>query len=232
MLQTQDLDPVGLFIPTHQPLELDREIDVRLRSPIGMLRARAHVVQVITQEEAAREGRRAGFAVVFIGLADDQRAWIDLTLRAISDGVTAGAVSGAARLPSSPIEKPPTLPAPSSPATERRQGFASQAPKMLARLEQELVDIAGKAPWELLGVDQHADPETARAAFLEVCKRYHPHTYARFDSVDVSRIATQLFIAHKRAYTKFGSLRPPAAVSSPSPIPGPLAAGRMRGGTG
>jgi hypothetical protein len=166
---------------------------------------------------------------VFIGLADDQRAWIGLTLAALATDAAENEIS---LIPPGQVSvvSQSVMPAPPSASSRRRQRLLDQIPSMLARLERELVDIEGKTPWDLLGIAQNADPETARRAFLALCKRYHPHTYARFDSAEVSRMATQLFIAHKRAYTKLASLRPPAPLSSQAPER--LVPTRVRSGVG
>src|SRR3954468_8639224 len=75
-LHAQDLSQAGVFIPMSDALELDVEVDIVLRSPIGELNARCHVVQVISRERARSEGRSPGCGMLFVDLADDQRAWI------------------------------------------------------------------------------------------------------------------------------------------------------------
>jgi hypothetical protein len=222
-LQTQDLDPVGFFVPTTQAVDLDREFEVVLNSPLGELRARVHVVHAVSAERAIREGRRSGWGVVFIGLTDDQRVWIGLTLAALAresvplaadaPGVAPppGARPSASR-PSPPPRAPRSV---KSGTRQRRQHWLEQRPQMIARLERELVAIEGKSPWALLGVEPNADLQTTHSAFLKLCKRYHPHAFARFDCAEISQMATQLFIAHKRAYTKLTSSRPPAGASKP-----------------
>jgi hypothetical protein len=205
-LQAQDLDPVGLFLATTQRIELDREFEIILRSPLGHLRARVQAVHAVSAERAAREGRRPGFGVVFIGLTDEDRVWIGRTLAALA-GVSRDAPPAPAEVPAPPVVQ--------SRASQRRQHWLEQRPQMIARLTRELAAIEGKSPWALLGIDPSADRATAHTAFLKRCKRYHPHAFARFDCPEISRMATQLFIAHKRAYTKLTASLPPAAASTP-----------------
>jgi hypothetical protein len=206
-LQAQDLDPVGVFVATTQALELDREFEIVLRSPQGYLRARVQAVHAVSVERAAREGHRPGFGFVFIGLTGEDRAWIGRSLAALADPPRV------AHHPAPPAAAAP--PVVQSRANQRRQHWAEQRPKMIARLERELVAIEGKSPWALLGIDPEADRATAHTAFLKRCKRYHPHAFARFDCPEISRMATQLFIAHKRAYTKLTASLPPAPASKP-----------------
>jgi hypothetical protein len=223
-LQAQDLDPVGFFVSTTQAVELDREFDVVLRSPLGQLQGRVQVVHAVSVERAAREGRRAGFGVVFVGLSDDERVWIGLTLAALARESAPLAASASAQ-PSANAQRPSSgahrlnpAPAPrvvKSRTSQRRQHWLEQRPQMIARLERELVAIEGKSPWALLGIEPSADQATTHSAFLKLCKRYHPHAFARFDCPEISRMATLLFIAHKRAYTKLTSSRPPPSASKP-----------------
>lgn len=202
-LQPQDLDPVGFFIPTTQVIELDQEFEIVMHSPLGQLRARVQAVHAVSVERAHREGRRPGFGVVFLGLSEEDRVWIGLTLASL------------AREPASLPHQAPAPSAAKSHAGQRRQHWQQQRPQMIARLERELSAIEGKSPWALLGIEPSADRATTHSAFLKLCKRYHPHAFARFDCPEISRMATQLFIAHKRAYTKLTSSRPPAGPSKP-----------------
>jgi hypothetical protein len=187
-----------------------------MHSPLGHLRARVQAVHAVSAERASRESRRAGFGVVFLGLTDEDRVWIGLTLASL------------ARESAEPARAP--APAPSavkSHTSQRRQHWLEQRPQMIARLERELIAIEGKSPWTLLGVEPSADRATTHTAFLAICKRYHPHAFARFDCPEISRMATQLFIAHKRAYTKLTSSRPPAGPSKAPATPTPP--GRSKG---
>lgn len=228
-LQSQDLDPVGLFVPTEQPLELDRDIELRLRSPIGELHARAHIVHVIGAERARREQKRAGYGMVFVGLAEDQRAWIGLTLVALGRAPAGGkpslrtvprAMSGPSRVQRLSVDAqravaPAPKPQPEPVMSAQQQHWREQRPQIRDRLRQELQAIEGKPPWEVLGIARDADAATAKRAFLAMSKRYHPHAFARFDCAEISRMATQLFIAHKRAFGRITSVRPPT-LSTPA----------------
>jgi hypothetical protein len=243
-LQSQDLDAVGLFVPTDKPPELDRELDLRLLSPIGELRLKAHIVQVVSVERARREQKRPGCAMVFIGLSDEQRAWISLTRAAL--GTAPGGkpslrtvprvLSGPARARAASQVAMPAVPTPQQPPaatmSAQQAHWNEQKPQIRERLRKELAAIDGKAPCEILCIARDADAATAKRAFLTMSKRYHPHAFARFDCAEISALATQLFIAHKRAYGRMTSLRPPS-VSIPTLSGAPKAfpdSKRPRGG--
>jgi hypothetical protein len=92
-----------------------------------------------------------------------------------------------------------------------RAGVLSAAPtspwwnedelKLLDELRAELAAVQTKTPWAILGVSQGADAAEAKAAFHRASKRYHPHLYARYAHPAIQQVVTELFIAHKRAFT-------------------------------
>ncbi len=234
-LAPDQLRPSGAFVPASmdsgtasaprgdaslQPI--DAEIELILRSPVGEAVLRALVVQVITLEQAAQSGRKPGYGVLFLDLVDDQRAFIGLTLDALDRAERAAQAAQAAetrrrltptrprpRIPSSPLE-PPSI------ATRKRK-LCAEGSETLRRLQTELQKLPARSPFAVLGLEQDADAETARLAYLTVSKRYHPHVYARFDSEEINTAATDLFIAYKRAYTTVrSSIRPPKQPSAPT----------------
>ena len=245
-LQARDLTPAGVFVPTDDPFEVDREVEVTLHSPIGELNARCLVVQVISRERARAEGRNCGCGMLFIDLESDQRAWVGLTLAAMAraeataqlgerDRQRAERETRRSRPPHS--GNPPAVPHPRTglaqgadstrrslpPPTVRRppRPNAPDRPQTLAQLELELAALQGRSPWQVLGLKEDADANAARLAFLAMSKRYHPHAYARLDSHEINRVATELFIAHKRAYGALCALlRPNVEVAMPAPAPG------------
>src|SRR6185295_4257134 len=73
-LSPDQLRPSGAFIATDSPQPMDRELLMTLHSPFGEAVLRALVVQVIWPDQAAQSGRTAGYGVLFLDLADDQRA--------------------------------------------------------------------------------------------------------------------------------------------------------------
>jgi hypothetical protein len=102
--------------------------------------------------------------------------------------------------------------APDSKARERRSAepaapaaviVSSQERVLLDQLRAEQRALEGKTPWEVLGISQGADSNEVRRAFFDASKRYHPHLFARYRDPEIKRIVTELFIAHKRAYTSF-----------------------------
>jgi tetratricopeptide (TPR) repeat protein len=189
-LRSEDLSQAGVFVGTTEPLALDREVTLTLRSSLGAIEVHGQVVQVISRSRATAEKRSPGFGVLFFDLSDDQRAFIGLTLDA--HGRAERQRSAAA-------------------AEHDRQ--SARRDQTLLRLERELHALKDKSLHAVLGLAPGATKDAIRKAYLDLSKRYHPHVYAHFDSPDISRLATELFIAHKRAYAQLQSQR----VSSPLP---------------
>ncbi|MDD9933530.1 MAG: hypothetical protein OXT09_08005 [Myxococcales bacterium] len=197
VLDVTDLSPAGLFVQTTTMLEADSEVEVFLRTPIGQMSVQAVVVQTVTYERAASEGRKPGFGLLFSGLTGEQSALVARSL---------------CELASKPAPKPPRKATGAKAKAARKAaraaaGAASPRPRMdpearqtLKHLERELDSVRSGSPWAILGIDSGSHAEKAREAYFTASKRYHPHKYARFDSDEITSVVTEIFIAHKRAY--------------------------------
>jgi hypothetical protein len=86
---------------------------------------------------------------------------------------------------------------------------------LLDQLQKELQQLASKPVWAVLGVSQGADNAEVKAAFFQASKRYHPHLFARYAHPEIKRVVTELFIAHKRAYTSMLKLSKSMRASRP-----------------
>jgi hypothetical protein len=124
------------------------------------------------------------------------------------------APAGEPRMAPSDSRKPPAesrrpaaeapRPAPSAAATAQPSAAPPIDPAELAMLEKlqaELRALDAKTPWAVLGISQGSDLGAAKCAFFAASKRYHPHLYARYRAAEIKTVVTELFIAHKRAYT-------------------------------
>ena len=221
-LLAEDLTTAGLFIQTLTPHAMDCELEIVLRSSMGELIARGQVVQVVNRERAQQEARRPGFGLLFISLEDDQRAFIGLTLDALTRTQRAAQaeaikVANASAKPPVmsvkppvPSAKPPALstkpPPPSSPPAELKQ--------VAAELRAELNKLQGKPAWTALGLEADSPLVGAKEAFLRLSMRFHPHKFARHNSAEISQLATEVFIAYKRAYSVLTKLAPRVAANA------------------
>ena len=243
-LSPEHLRPSGAFIPSNSPQAIDAEITMTLHSPFGDAVLRALVVQVITREQAALSGRIAGYGVLFLDLADDQRAYIGLTLDAL-DRAQRQALAAERELaakarrltPARPRQRIPSSPLEPTIYTKRKRKLSAEGADALRRLRTELEKLPTRTPFAVLGLEADSDAEATRDAFLRISKRCHPHVFARYDSPEINTAATELFIAYKRAYATARTLARPVSKRpsnrGPAMEPLPTASGAapaLRGG--
>jgi hypothetical protein len=248
-LRGEDLSTAGFFIETEAPYAMDRELEIFVRSSVGELFARGQVVQVVDGKRARAEGRRPGFGLLFTSLEDDQRAFIGLTLDALTRARALPRKAPSAPPPEppsvAPPPRPPSVHPPKSPSTTRSKSqtalpAATAAPApvvptaaaasvatarrrpvedpvaiktIAAELRAELAKVQGKTAWTALGLEPDAPLLSAKETFLRLSKRFHPHKFARHNSSEVTKLATEVFIAYKRAYDLLTKLAPRAAHS-------------------
>ena len=221
-----DISAVGLFVQTATPLSVDSEVSVRLRIDGTSFQARGHVVQSVSPERAASEGRKAGYGLLFTDIEEAERA----RLRKLVDAALAQLSASSARI--QPVIQRPTtsvarsrLPAVPEPAAAPDPAESA----LLVKLREELRALSGKAPWAVLGISQGSEPAVAKEAYFAASKRYHPHQFSRYKLPEIKQLVTELFIAHKRAFdamSRAPSPRTPITRTSLQPPPPEASAGR------
>jgi hypothetical protein len=194
-LELSELSGAGAFVVTTQPLQVDSEVSMFLRLGEHRFEMTGHVVQSVSCEQATRSGKKPGYALLFTNLPEGERKRL----------------SGASQSARGPSLPPRASPAPKASALPKPVHSAAPTydPAEIVLVEQlklELAQSGDKTAWALLGVSQGAAPEQLRAAFFQASKRYHPHLFARYAHPEIKRIVTELFIAHKRAFTTMTKL--------------------------
>jgi hypothetical protein len=198
-LDREELSGAGVFIITTQPHAIDSEVSIFLRVDDQRFDLTGLVVQIVTCEDAAKSRRKPGYAVLFTNLPEAERK----RLMSVTH-VAREASHPPAALPPRNLSKAAT----SSPFPAKAAATAQPAPppdpaelELLELLKAELEQLDEKTAWAVLGVSQGADASTAKRAFFDASKRYHPHLFARYAHPEIKRVVTELFIAHKRAFT-------------------------------
>jgi tetratricopeptide (TPR) repeat protein len=196
-VQLDDVNAAGVFVACDDPPPADSEVRVHLELGALRLEMGGHVVQVVSTARAKQENRRRGFGFLFTHMDETQRA----ALRQAIDAAHAALRN----------------------ASERAAAQLAEERKLLAKLQGQLRELPS-APWSVLGVPQDADFETAQRAFFTASKRYHPHLFSRYELPEIKTTVTELFIAHKRAFSVFDKARQrSAARATGSGFNGPLA---------
>lgn len=188
-LERSELSSAGAFVLSPQPPALDSEVSIFLRLGEQRFEMTGHVVQRVTCEQAAKAGKKPGYALLFTNFHEAERRRL------------AGALLGTRG-----SLRPRPTPQPKAPVPAQAPGHDPKELALLSKLQQELAQLESKTPWAVLGVSQGADAEQVKAAFFQASKRYHPHLYARYAHPEIKRVVTELFIAHKRAYATMTKL--------------------------
>ncbi len=212
-VDARDLSHAGLFAQSVTPPTLDAEVEVFLRIDGRAWTMRGHVVQSVSCEHASSNGKKPGCALLFAGLADADRE----SLHATIDAAKRAALEETASARSSEVAQSSIVPKRKTRDEHDEHGAHVQDIARLTReLGARLKDAESKSAWELLGVARESHAHEAKAAYFAASKELHPHRYARYDSPELSRIATELFIAYKRA---FGQMQKLSASQRPSRAP-------------
>lgn len=195
-LDRNELGSAGAFVLTTQPVQVDSEVSIFLRIGEQRFEMSGHVVQTVSCEQAAKSRKKPGYALLFTNLPEGER-------KRISSALQSGRASLGSRYSPPPRASQPSK-APAGPAAKPAHDPAELA--LLSQLKLELAQLEEKTAWAVLGVSQGADPQRVKTAFHEASKRYHPHLFARYSHPEIKRVVTELFIAHKRAFTTMTKL--------------------------
>jgi hypothetical protein len=202
-LDRAELSAAGAFVVTTQPSSVDSEVSIFLRIAEQRFDLSGHVVTSVTWEQAAQSGKKPGFALLFTNLSDADRKRLASAIRSargpsapprVSAQPKAAVTSKAAPARASVVEKP------------AKPTYTAAELDLLAQLKKQLAHVEEQTAWAVLGVSQGADPDRVKAAFFDASKRYHPHLFARYAHPEIKRVVTELFIAHKRAFTTMTKL--------------------------
>jgi hypothetical protein len=213
-LDREELSGAGVFVVTTQPPAVDSEISIFLRVDEQRFEMTGIVVQVLAWEDAAKGGKKPGYAVLFTNLSDAERKRLMSVTRAAREASHPPAALPPRNLSKAGASAPAAEPGPTSKAPNKQSpslGPSAPAPdpaefELLELLKNELKQIDEKTAWAVLGVSQGADAPTIKKAFYDASKRYHPHLFARYAHHEIKRVVTELFIAHKRAFTTMTKL--------------------------
>jgi PilZ domain len=217
-LERAELSSAGAFVLSTQPPQVDSEVSIFLRLGEQRFEMTGHVVNSVSCEQAAKQGKKPGYAVLFTNMPEGERKRISGALQNTRASLRPRASPPPKAATPSKASPPLTASQPSktpaaastqhsrSPARPAAPAFEPSELALLEKLEQELAQVEEKTAWAVLGVSQGAEPERIKTAFFQASKRYHPHLFARYAHPEIKRVVTELFIAHKRAFTTMTKL--------------------------
>lgn len=232
---SKDISSGGLFIQTGTPPPLYSDLEIKIHLPEGSsLHLTARVVHLITPERAASEGGKPGVGVQFLDLDERRRRHIRALVELARTRAEQHEPGPSRPTPEKPV--PATPPDASRPPKKRAGGV--ERPKenkeeqdLLHQLRAELAGVKERDDLAILGLSSGSpgapDPQAAKEAFYRLSKRFHPDLYGRYNNPEISRLATEIFILMKRAFTRLSQTKkwptsPSAStpkVSPPAPPP-------------
>jgi hypothetical protein len=80
--------------------------------------------------------------------------------------------------------------------------LADAESELVTALGAELISLQKLNPFQVLGVGYEGGDAEVRAAFGELTRRYHPDRYAKYPSLELRRLAAEIFILIRDAYRK------------------------------
>ncbi|HEX7838312.1 MAG TPA: J domain-containing protein, partial [Kofleriaceae bacterium] len=86
----------------------------------------------------------------------------------------------------------------------------------------DMQDRLARDPIAALGITASSTPEDARAAFLQLTKRYHPVRFGRM-ATDIQKLANEVFLALRAAHDAVAKAlrRPTIPIAAPLPLATP-----------
>ena len=73
---------------------------------------------------------------------------------------------------------------------------------VLETLHAELFRRSQLDDYGVLDLQRGANDAAIRAAYLQLSRRFHPHRYARYESVEYRQVATDLYVLVQRAFAR------------------------------
>ena len=198
----RDLARGSLFLKTPKPPPIGTMVRIDMTLPSeSMVVLQGVIVEHVG--EGGMSGRGPGVDIKLATIPQSAMWMIETAL--------------ASHRPPEPAPAPaaPAGGAPAAPAARRARtasvvdvGLDDQAD--LANAESELISALGAEltslqklnAFQVLGVGYEAGDNEVRAAFGELTKRYHPDRYARYPSLELRRLAAEIFILIRDAYRK------------------------------
>ncbi len=235
----RDLSRSAMFLKSASPPPLGTPVRIDLTLPSASM-----IVLTGTVSEhvavGGLGGRGPGIDIKLATIPQSAMWLIETALAAQSATTPGGAPSGSTAPPpiaGAPTTAPATGPSlrESSRDLSRESGvdegrdLVNAETELVAALGAELVALSRLNPFQVLGVGYEVTDDEVRAAFGDLTKRYHPDRYARYTSVQLRSLASEIFIIVRDAYRKIGdgAARSQTAASlGRSPMPRAVAIAR------
>jgi hypothetical protein len=155
--------------------------------------------------EGGMGGRGPGVDIKLATIPQSAMWMIETALashRPAEPAAPATAAAAATAPATAPAARPARAPSVVDAGLDDQADVASAESDLITALAAEQTSLAKLNPFQVLGVGYEAGDHEVRAAFGELTKRYHPDRYARYPSLELRRLAAEIFILIRDAYRK------------------------------
>jgi len=190
----RDLARAALFLRSGKPPPLGARVRVDLSLPSDSLIV---LNGAVTEHvpEGGLGGRGPGVDIALDSIPQSAMWLIESALK-----------SAATKQESQPIPPAKTTPAPPrAAAIEDDADVADAESDLVAALREEHAALARLNPFQILDVGYEATDAEVRGAFGELTRKYHPDRFARYQSREARKHASEIFILIRDAYRKLGT---------------------------
>jgi hypothetical protein len=187
----RDLSRGALFLRSPRPPAVGTMVKIDMTLPSESMIVLSGVI-VEHVGEGGMDGRGPGVDIKLATIPQSAMWMIETALASHRPPPEPGkAAGGAARAPST-----------SDAGLDDSADLANAETELVAALGAELKSLQKLNAFQVLGVGYEAGDNEVRGAFGELTRRYHPDRYAKYPSLELRRLAAEIFILIRDAYRK------------------------------
>jgi hypothetical protein len=199
----RDLARGSLFLKTPKPPPIGTMVKIDMTLPSeSMIVLQGVIVDHVG--EGGMSGRGPGVDIKLATIPQSAMWMIETALASHRPAEPPPAPAAAAPAPAAaaPAARPARAPSVVDAGLDDQADVANAESELVTALGAELTSLQKLNPFQVLGVGYEAGDDEVRAAFGELTKRYHPDRYARYPSLELRRLAAEIFILIRDAYRK------------------------------
>lgn len=198
----RDLTRGGLFLKSSKPPPVGSEMRIDLTLPSdSLIVLRGRIAEHVPP--GGLDGRGPGIDVALETIPQSAMWLIEQALESHAKDVAAKAAKAPKAAPAAPV----SAAAPEDAAVEAGRDIADAEDELIDALEQEFQSLRRLNPFQVLGIGYDTTDEQVRASFGELTRRYHPDRFARYQSQEARRYASEIFILVRDAYRRLGNAK-------------------------
>jgi hypothetical protein len=200
----RDLSRGSLFLRSPKPPPIGTQVKVDMTLPSESMIV-LHGVIVEHVGEGGMDGRGPGVDIKLASIPQSAMWLIETALQSHKPAdkpTPAGSGAPTTGVPVGPGGAAKRAPSIVDAGLDDSADLADAETELVGALGAELVSLQKLNPFQVLGVGYEAGDGEVRGAFGELTRRYHPDRYAKYPSLELRRLAAEIFILIRDAYRK------------------------------